>query len=302
MESEVNYSRVGIFLTVGVLLLVGMLVWLSKLYTSGASNEYVIYFGNHSLDGLQKDSIVSMKGIRVGSVKDYEISLDDIQKVKVNISLDEGIPVKTDSRAVLRRNLLTGLAKIDLIGGTQDSPMLVGVGKRPPEIIEDVTDFDRIANSVPELLEKVESITSRIASVLSDENLSHFKETLDSLDGFTKSLSNSSQPLANTLKNIETISFKLSNIITEVEGASVSKDGQPGVGVTVRNSLENIEQLLSELKIASSELGPEIRTFSRTSSGIGRDMEIIADSMSKLSDRYGDPAGIFKSGEHDDHK
>jgi len=307
MESQVNYSRVGIFISVGLVCLVVALLWLSKVYTAGSTDLYVIYFGNHSLDGLQKDSVVSMKGIRVGSVKNYKISAEDIQKVEVLISLDRGIPVKTDSRAVLRRNLLTGLAKIDLVGGTQGSELLKGHKHALPEIKEDITDFDRIADSVPELLNKIESIAGRLTSVLSDENLEHFNETLDSLNKFTKSLSNSSDPLANTLKNIEDISLKLANVISEVEKASVSKDGAPGLGVRITNSLQGIEELLSELRALSGELGPEIRTFTRKTSGIGRDVEIIADSMSKLSDRYGDPAGIFKSegeskGESDEKK
>jgi len=293
MESEVNYSRVGIFVLLGSIFLIGSLVWLSKFYTANSSDLYLIYFGDHSLDGLQKDSVVSMKGIRVGSVKDYEISVDDIQKVKVTISLDQGIPVKTDTRAVLRRNLLTGLAKIDLVGGTQHSDLLMSKDGYP-EIKEDVTDFDRIANSVPELLEKVESIASRLTMVLSDDNLKHFGETLTSLDKFTKGLSSASQPLENTLKNIENISSKLSSLISEVEGANVSKDGTKGIGSSLSNSVKSIEELLFELRSLTGELGPELRTFTRTTSGISRDMEIIADSVSKLSDRYADPAGIFK--------
>ena len=295
MESEVSYSRVGIFVSLGLVIIVVALLWLSKFYSANTDDSYVIYFGNHSLDGLQKDSVVSMKGIRVGSVKNYEIFPDDIQRVKVLVSLDKGVPVKTDTRAVLRRNLLTGLAKIDLVGGTQGSDFLAKGHDGLAEIKEDVTDFDRIADSVPEVLNKIESITVRITSVLSDENLNHFKDTMESLDRFTKSLSSSSEPLSNTLKNLENISLKLSNVVSEIEGASVAKDGKPGVGTSIANSLKSIEELLAELKLLSVELGPEMRAMTRTTSGISRDIEVIADSMAKLSDRYGDPAGIFKA-------
>lgn len=293
MESEVNYSRVGMFLFLGIVLVLGTLLWLSKYYSEGSQDQYVIYFGNYSLDGLQKDSVVSMKGIRVGSVKDYEISPDDIQKVKVLISLDEGIPVKSDTRAVLRRNLLTGLAKIDLVGGTQESPKLVSK-QGIPEIKEDITDLDRIADSVPDLIEKLDGIAARLTLVLSDENLNHFSSTLNSLSDFSSNLSKGSEPLVGTLKNIEEISARLSNIISEVEKVSVEGEDSKGIAKTVNASLQDIEALLGDLKMLTSELGPVVRGVSRAGNSISRDMEVIADSVSKLSSRYGDPGDIFK--------
>src|SRR5690606_37977090 len=131
-----------------------------------------------------------------------------------------------------------------------------------------------------------------MALVLSDENIEHFAESISALDKFTKGLSDGGEPLSKTLVSTEHICSKLSKIATELEKATVTKDGEnKGLLESVTTSMRSIEEVLAELKLITNDLGPELRTFTRKVSGMGNDLEIIADSMAKLADRYGDPAG-----------
>lgn len=186
MDSKVRYKLVGVFILINVFLFIGILTWLIGGTGFEQIDRYIVYFERQSLDGLQKDSLVTMKGIRVGVVEGFVISDENIERVKVLLRLEKGIPVKTDTRAVLRRNLLTGLAKIDLTGGTQSAELLsVSGNEEYPVIPEEVTQLEKIANEVPDILGKFDHVANRLTMLFSDKNISSLESTLQSLSTLT---------------------------------------------------------------------------------------------------------------------
>ena len=70
MESDPKYFRVGSFVIICTILLLIFVLWLSGVQDSRNQKTYTIYFRQQTLDGLQKDSFVTMKGIKVGDVLD----------------------------------------------------------------------------------------------------------------------------------------------------------------------------------------------------------------------------------------
>ena len=68
MESETHYRRVGLFLIVSIIITAFCLIWFSHFFANDNRNKFSILFKQQSLDGLQKESIVTMRGIKVGVV------------------------------------------------------------------------------------------------------------------------------------------------------------------------------------------------------------------------------------------
>jgi phospholipid/cholesterol/gamma-HCH transport system substrate-binding protein len=115
--------------------------------------RYTVYFQNQSLEGLQLNSDVRMQGIKVGKVADYTILPGQAKTVRVLLEVDARTPVWEGAEAVVSRNLVTGLAAIDLDnvwkGGSDIGP--APEGEPYPVIDEGVPQMARISNTLESL-------------------------------------------------------------------------------------------------------------------------------------------------------
>ena len=294
MESEVHYRRVGIFILAGIILITTVIFWLTNILESDSQRKYRIYFERQSLDGLQKDSPVTMKGIKIGSVDNYEISEENIQRVSVTIRLEDKVPIKVNSKAVIKRNLLTGLAKIDILGGTQDAQILDPTSKHEiPVIQEEVTQFDKIADSVPSVLEKIQNSLENINLVLSQDNVQNFGSSLSSISKVTSNLEALSPKITTMINNFEQVSE---------DTASVSKrlfktNSEENIEKRLNNTLRNLEEVSKNLNQISGEAGPLARTSGRSLLSIQDSLNKISESLEAITDSYGNPNLLLKSKE-----
>jgi len=302
MESEVHYKRVGLFLLAGVISLISIIIWLSGITPNEEVERYLVYFEKQTLEGLQKDSLVTMKGIRVGVVEDYEISSDNIQRVKVVLRLDKNVPIKTNTRAVIRRNLLTGLAKIDLQGGTQSAPFLTTAfnpkdskseDDELPIIAEEVTQMERIADGVPDLLEKIDEIAAKLTRVLSEDNMEAVAITLKSLGDFSSELASAAPALAKTVENLEAVTARASKAMEKVSGTNDNE----GVVNDLASAAEEMRILVGEVRKLTSEFGPSVRSVTRSVGRMQRDINSISSSVNNAADAYGDPRALISKEE-----
>ena len=123
MEPKVNYILVGAFvLILSAVVVVGVL-WLGKTDYRGVYDRYEAHM-RESVAGLSVDSTVKYRGVDVGRVKDIALSPDNPEEVKLTLDIVRGTPIKTDTIAVLETQGLTGLATINLTGGSRDAPPL----------------------------------------------------------------------------------------------------------------------------------------------------------------------------------
>ena len=60
----------------------------------------------------------------VGSVQEIGLDPEDPQRVRLVLAIERGVPIKQDTVAVLTLQGLTGIAFLDLEGGSKESPLL----------------------------------------------------------------------------------------------------------------------------------------------------------------------------------
>lgn len=187
MEPHVKYTLVGIVMLVLIASMSFAIFWVSQDGEDQEQRIYSIYFRNFSLSGLQENSYVTMRGIRVGTVANLQISRRDVELIKVLISIDADTPVKTSTRAVVNRNILTGLAQIDLVHTSQDAPFLQpSPTEEYPVIPEGETPLGALQESLPQMLERAGHVVDRIDRVLSDENIDALSATIQNVRSFTE--------------------------------------------------------------------------------------------------------------------
>ena len=294
MDSNAKYTLVGVFILSFFAALVAALLWLSEATGERDSKKYLIFIRNHSLSGLQVNSAVTMKGIRIGSVLGYEIPSNDVERVKVQVSVEKSTPVKTDTRAVIKRNLLTGLAWVELKGSTERSPILSEVpeGEKYPIISEGRTDLDVLADSLPGLMEDVSEMVNRIGAIASPENAESVSVTLANLRKVSTTLAENDDHLAKTVKNMDLLSQKLLKVTEPLEALSESADGTiKEVRKRVLDGLEAVKEVATALNAETKKISDSLRSgvdlalvdLSKLTKDLSRAAQSVALTMDELS-------------------
>ena len=182
MEPEAKYTLVGGAVLALVALLVAAVAWLASATRGVDVQRYTIYFARQSLEGLQVRSDVRMKGIRVGAVTGFSFA-DRPGTVVVTIEIDPATPVKDSTRAIVDRNLITGLATIRLQNLNEESLPIArpGPGRPDPVIAEGASQLQQFGETANELAMRADETMRRINLTLSNENQAVLAETLVSL-------------------------------------------------------------------------------------------------------------------------
>lgn len=225
MEPEARYTLVGAIVLALIAALAAGYVWLAHAGGAGGFHYYMIHFEHQTLDGLQMGSDVNMRGVKVGRVQEYSISRDNINRVDVTIRVEDQTPVSVNTRAVIARNFVTGLARVDLVTPGTPGPELREVmsGERYPVIAEGTSGLDQIAGALNRLavtgegalrnLEELLDATNRkkligtisavqdLASNL-DQRLEHIDEAIASFSSSALAVQRSSQEGAIAVQQI----------------------------------------------------------------------------------------------------
>lgn len=189
METKVNYTLVGAFvLGLSALLILGIL-WLAS--GGGFQKKYDVYQAlvGESVAGLSVSAPVKYRGVDVGKVQDIRLDPANPEQVRLLFAIERGAPIKEDTEAVLKTQGLTGIAYVELSGGSRESPPLKAkVAGGYPEIRTKPSLSARLENLLTTVLAKLDSTGDSVNKILSDENVAAFKTTLANLSVLTKTL------------------------------------------------------------------------------------------------------------------
>lgn len=295
MESRAKYLLVGTVVVVLVIVLVAALLWLSKAGSHRNAEYYTVYFEKQDLAGLQVDSYVLMKGIKVGTVLGLQISARNIEQVRVSLRLDEGTPVKTDTKAVIERNLLTGLAAINLVGGTQSAPRLVRIlpGEDYPVIPEGRSELAQIADSIPQLLEQVSELVASLTAVFGEANRNSVSAILTNFEQLSSTLAEKDDEIGLLVTDLRNATRELVTVGNALEEFSTSanrmlKDIKPDLNDTVKAAKTAVTGISEQ----SARLTEKI---SQTSDLLVQDVHNLSQNISETAERIAAAAESFEN-------
>jgi len=271
MEPEARYTVVGLSVLVLLALATAAVVW---LVTAGQNREnlaYRIYFANQSLEGLEARSDVKMKGIPVGSVKSMSFSKSRPGAVEVVVNVGPGTPVRQSTRAVVDRNLVTGLATIRLINATEDSPLLEArPGEDDPVIAEGASQLQQFSQTVNHLAERAAETMERINQTLSPQNQAAIAQTLDEL-----------RLLA---RNANRVTDRLDRTLVQIGGAADGlRTATLGMSADVKRLADRYDLLGAEATTGIRDLAGSVRQMRDDVSRLaGRTDALLVDSDLEL--------------------
>jgi phospholipid/cholesterol/gamma-HCH transport system substrate-binding protein len=136
--------RVGLFVVAAGTVLVGGLLWIAGSRFLRPVDRYVVLF-RQSVSGLAPGANVEYQGVVVGRVRDIRLTGDVPPNVAVDIDVEPGTPVRTDTEAELLGSIVTGIKFIELRGGTAAAPPLRAGGTIPGGVASLEQFRDRLA-------------------------------------------------------------------------------------------------------------------------------------------------------------
>lgn len=184
MESRVNYTAVGIFVILFGICLVAFAFWLGKHNQDDAKYRRYKVFITESVSGLAPEAAVKFHGVDVGKVESIQINPRNSEEVELTLKIKKSTPIKTDSRAILKFYGITGLAFIEIAGGSKSAPLLsedddaIAIIPSSPSLIQ---RLDESLSNVASKLSKTLDHADRLFSDQNVENVSHSLEHLRSL-------------------------------------------------------------------------------------------------------------------------
>ena len=289
METRASYVVVGSFVLALIAAAFGVVIFLTRTSFEDTPKTYMSYFTG-SVTGLQIGSPVRYRGVPVGTVNDIRIDPTDVERVRVMMDIVHGTPIKTDTNSTLGLQGITGVAYIELTGGTRESEPLTALDDgQVPVIPSKKSGIQQVLASAPELLERAVAISERLALILDDRNVQSVSDTLANLSKLTGTLANSSGQIERLIADSQTTFTALREAadgVTELTGGLNSKIGPLATGAQdvvtdVQKTVRSFNRIASQLELVVDENRDSIRDFS--SGGLYELSQFIAEGRVLIS-------------------
>ncbi len=268
METRASYLVVGSFVLLSLVGLVVMVIWLAGVNLDEEFTYYDILFQG-SVTGLKEGNPVRYRGIPVGVVSDMRIDPLNVERVRVAIEVPADTPIKEDAVASLEFQGITGIAYVQISGGTQDSSMLQSKPGQPRPVIQSKpSQLQEVFDAAPEVLNRFVVLLEQASGLLSSENQKNVAQTLENLSTFTETLA------TNTV-NVSSMIADGASVISELRGASAEAraavselrglvgDVQDSVDLITgeaRSTMGDVRLLTSELRDNAHSLAARLDT------------------------------------------
>lgn len=232
MEVRASYAVVGAFVLALMMALAGFVVWLARVEIDRSVDEYEVAFTG-SVSGLQEGSAVRYRGVPVGRVAAIRINPDDIAEILVRLELQPGTPVRADTVATVEMQGITGIASIQLSGGTQGAPMLEPDGAGgPPRITAGRSALEQVFDTTPVVLNRIAAVLERMGVLLNEENLTSINAIIDDLEDIMDAV-NETRPqveamignLGTTAARVGDTALLVNELLVEARGVVGQLDG-----------------------------------------------------------------------------
>ena len=249
MERNAHYAAVGLATVTLLVMLAVFVVWLARFSFSQEYDVYDVLFTD-PVRGLSVGGEVHFNGIRVGEVTDLTLDRETGNQVIARVRLDEGIPVRTDSRAQLEPLGITGVNYIQITSGTPGGPLLIDqfpdgvtavIQSQPSPIAELLQGSGTVLSQAVDAL-------NRINRVLSDDNIRSFSATVQSVETVAAEL----EARRAIFDDLEQAVANANGAILEYQG--LVQDARALIQGDGAEAIAHIEQAASEAEAAASDV------------------------------------------------
>ena len=291
-----NYAIVGVFvLALGAALIAGAL-WLAAGGASQKPFDLYLALVDESVAGLNLNAPVKYNGVDVGKVQGIHLDPANPERVRLIFAIERGTPIKEDTVAVLKTQGLTGIAYVELGGGTRESPPLRATPQEQYPVIRTKPSLSaRLENVLTTVLAKLDDTSTNINAMLSAENQAALKSALADIATVARTVAARKESInsaithaGRTLENASTASASITPVLERIgrSADSIDKMGNE-VARTSASAGKTVDTVGADVKRFSAETLPELERL------LG-ELGALTLSLRRLSEQTErDPRGLI---------
>lgn len=273
METRANYISVGAFVLILIAAAMAFILWMSRIDFEDNKKSYLIYFVG-SVAGLRVNDSVRFHGIPIGTVKQIAVDKSNVERVVVEVAIEDPTLIREDAVAYVEAQGLTGYSYIHIKGGSQASPILKKKpGETHPIIASKPSNLEMVFGSLPDILEKIYDLSDRFNRLLSDQNLKDLTESFQNFSHITEKLSSGSTSLDALIHQTHKTLLSFETTLKGVNQSLSHRD--------LQNTLSSITQAARELDRFLEENRGSVQQF--TSVGLEDFTRLMGETRETVS-------------------
>jgi phospholipid/cholesterol/gamma-HCH transport system substrate-binding protein len=215
--------------------------------------------------------------------------------VRVRIEVNEGVPVLQGTTAALEGVGFTGVSQISLDGAVKGAPPIADKGPAgKPVIPTRVGGLGELLNTAPQLLQRLSTLSERLAELADDENQASIRGILKNVEASTAILARNGPAIEKALADTR-IAIQQTGVAAEQIGSlaasaqgTIDRNVDPAMA-NLRDTLKSANASMATLESAISDARPGLKTFSETTipeaNALIRDLRRTSASLSSLTDK-----------------
>ncbi|MBV8122168.1 MAG: MCE family protein [Alphaproteobacteria bacterium] len=269
METRAHYVAVGAFVLIVIFAAFGAVLWLGRVEFGEQLKTYYIFFKG-SVAGLTRGSAVQYNGIPVGRVSEIRVDRDNLSQVQVQVEINSNlVEIKTDARAFLDANILSGVAIIQIRGGTQHAPVLEPQPNHHYAIIKaGQNELEEVKASLPELLSSLKQVSQNLNSLLDERNRQAVADSLQNLRTITAAVADHSEEVGAILDHADASILEFKSLIHNIDESYTVRGGlKDQVSQTLKDYdrvAANLVDTAQQLRLILAENRSGLRDFVQT--------------------------------------
>ncbi|NRG17983.1 MCE family protein [Rhizobiales bacterium] len=269
METRANYIAIGAFVFAVIVAAFVFIYWLG-ISSNGTKNVNIKVIFPGAVTGLSTGGQVLYNGIKIGDVGSLEFNPRDPKVVVATLRVDPNAPLRKDTKATLGFQGLTGVAYVELSGGTPTSPSLFETAdEEEPILYAERSAFEDIVEGARNILGKADTTLDTIEEVIAgnrDEidqtikNINQFSEALaknsDGVDEFMASVADTGEALTKLSSRLEGLVGKAETIVDAVPADKVTEIVNDAAEITskISESTDGLSKLIADSEQAAEQL------------------------------------------------
>lgn len=264
MESRFNYTFTGLFVVVFAIGLIAFAFWLGKYGQDEHDYRRFHVYITESISGLAPEAAVKYNGVDVGKVEAIRINPDNNEEVELTLKIKKETPVKTDSYAILKFYGITGLAFIEIVGGSKNAPLMMENGQRASIIQSRPSMITRLDESLSNVAIKLTATLDHADRLFNDENIENVQMSLRHLRSLSEQIDGYQKEIKALLEQSATLEANATRAFDAMNKAAGS----------VKNTSDNVNELVQTKMTATLE---SLEKTSRESHTLIRKLEASLD-------------------------
>ena len=288
MEKKINYAMVGLFIIILGAAWLAISLWLALGDFATQYTTYRVYI-DESVSGLYLDAPVKYRGVEIGKVRNIDLNPDVPGQVRLRLDIKSGVPIKEDTIAVLTVQGLTGIAFVDLMGGSLESPPLKAKGEEPYPVIQSGPSFfTRLDTQGTEVITNLNILFDNLAELMETGGKESLRDILQNASEITGTIVRRQEELeqgivsaAALLENMAAASRRLDALLAQMDTTARSFDHMANRAAAASDSINDyvlssgtgVQQFSRQTLPEFGALISELRRLADTLQAVGRKLE-----------------------------